>query len=124
MRVVEVLSQKARDLAGPGRFGARLRVATNVGAGGYLQHTSPGCTSDANPRGRSEAERKLRQWSGQVVGISDVLATLEAEHDRLNEIRVAAVRAMRGEGLSYDQIAKRTGLSKSRIAQLFRAGRQ
>ena len=51
------------------------------------------------------------------------LATLEAEYERLNALRMDALVALRGEGLGYDAIGAATGLSRSRVAQLLRQAR-
>lgn len=69
---------------------------------------------------RAETARilKLGDPADQVRGISAVLATLEAEYTRLNAVRLVAIMTLRGEGLSLDAIARRTGLSKTRVAQL------
>ena len=70
--------------------------------------------------------RRLREEPSpveQVRGVSDVLATLEAEYERLNELRLNAVVVLRGEGLGYDAIAMATGLSRSRVGQLLRQAR-
>lgn len=60
----------------------------------------------------------------RVLGVCDVLATLEAEHERLHKLRLQAVGSLRETGLSYDGIARATGLSKSRVAQLVRETRR
>ena len=74
---------------------------------------------------RSEVRRLRAEPSPveQVRGVSDVLATLEAEYERLNALRLDAVVALRGEGLGYDAVATATGLSRSRVAQLLRQAR-
>ena len=59
----------------------------------------------------------------KVRGVGDVLATLEAEYERLIALRMDAPVALRGEGLGYDAIAAATGLSRPRVAQLFRQAR-
>lgn len=58
--------------------------------------------------------RRLEAPVEQIVGVTDVLATIEAEYDRLNELRLDAVLLLRDDGLSYDAIAAETGLSRSR----------
>ena len=71
-------------------------------------------------------QRRLRAEPSaveQVCGVGDVLATLEAEYERLNDVRMDGLLALRGEGLSYEAISAATGLSRSRVAQLLRQAR-
>lgn len=74
---------------------------------------------------RSELRRLRAEPAAveKVRGVGDVLATLEAEYERLNALRMDALVALRGEGLGYDAIAAATGLSRSRVAQLLRQAR-
>lgn len=69
---------------------------------------------------RAETARivRLDDPAAQIRGISGMLGTVAAEYARLNAVRLGAIRALRGEGLSLDAIAKLTGLSKTRVAQL------
>ena len=60
----------------------------------------------------------------RIRGVSDVLATLEAEHARVNRVRLEAVRRLRTDGWSYARIGEATGLSRSRVAQLVREAAQ
>lgn len=82
----------------------------------------PGASQALEKALRAEGSRvrRLSDPADQVIGISDVLATLETEYERLNAIRLAALRQLAGDGLSYEAIAKRTGLSKTRVGQLVR----
>lgn len=71
--------------------------------------------------------RRLRAIESDVErvrGVGDVLATLEAEWQRIVDVRLAAVSALRADGWSYSRIVAATGLSKSRVAQLVRESRR
>lgn len=55
-----------------------------------------------------------------VTAVSDVLAALNDEIERIAAVRLEGVRTLRRRRWSYDRIAEATGLSKSRAAQLSR----
>lgn len=86
----------------------------------------PGASPALEKALRAEVARvsKLPTDAERVRGVCDVLATLEAEHERLHKLRLQAVGALRASGLSYDGIARATGLSKTRVAQLVRETRR
>jgi hypothetical protein len=52
--------------------------------------------------------------------VGDTFAALDAELERIAQVRLHAVRRLRAQGWSYDRIAEATGLSKGRVAQLVR----
>ncbi|MCW2788356.1 MAG: hypothetical protein JWP56_659 [Aeromicrobium sp.] len=52
-----------------------------------------------------------------------ILAAMRDELWRFSSIRQDAIAALRANGLSYDQIASSTGLSKARVAQLVTSSR-
>jgi hypothetical protein len=56
----------------------------------------------------------------RVTAVGDAFAALDAELERLALVRLAAVHELRRLGWSYDRIARETGLSKGRVAQLCR----
>jgi DNA-directed RNA polymerase specialized sigma24 family protein len=56
----------------------------------------------------------------QVRAVGDFFAALDEELEKVAEVRLAAVTALRRQGMSYDRIAEATGLSKPRVAQLSR----
>jgi len=64
--------------------------------------------------------RQLADQADRVRAVSDALATIEAEHERLSRERLEAIRRLRRDGLSYTQISQATGLSRTRVAQLAR----
>lgn len=55
-----------------------------------------------------------------VISVGNFLAAMDDEIARFSAIRRAAIASLRDAGHSYDRIASRTGLSKSRVAQLSR----
>ena len=59
----------------------------------------------------------------RVTAVNDFYAQLDWELEAIADVRLAAVKELRLQGLSYDAIAKETGLSKSRVAQLAHASR-
>ncbi len=54
----------------------------------------------------------------QAKAVGDFFAALDAELEAVAMVRLQAVRELRALGWSYDRIARETGLSKGRVAQL------
>lgn len=52
--------------------------------------------------------------------VGDFYAALDAELERIAQVRLEAVRELRTQGWSYARIAAATGLSSGRVAQLAR----
>jgi DNA-directed RNA polymerase specialized sigma24 family protein len=73
---------------------------------------------------RAEAERLSAPSDATAVvrAVGDFYAELDRELERIAAVRIAAIRRLRAEGWTYEQIADATGLSKARVAQLARAG--
>ena len=74
---------------------------------------------------RAEARRlaAIQDPVAQARAVGDSFAALDAELEAFAVVRIRAIRALRKEGWSYDRIAKATGLSKGRVAQLVHDGR-
>lgn len=58
---------------------------------------------------------------GRIKGVGDLYAALDVELEALASVRHEAIVALSSDGLSYAEIARRTGLSKARVARLGRA---
>ena len=74
---------------------------------------------------RAEARRLagMEDPVGQIRAVGDSFAAFDAELEAFAVVRLRAIRALRADGWSYDRIAKATGLSKGRVAQLVRDDR-
>lgn len=75
---------------------------------------------------RAEAAR-LGQGPDPVAvtkQVGNFFAAIDRELERVANVRLAAIAAMRAQGWSYDRIAAETGLSKARVAQLVKDARQ
>lgn len=75
---------------------------------------------------REEADRleQVEDPLATIRAVGDFFAALDHELERVAEVRLRAVAALRQQGWSYDRIAAATGLSKGRVAQLARDRRQ
>lgn len=75
---------------------------------------------------REEASRleEIEDPLATIRGVGDFFAAIDHELERIAEVRLRAVGALRQQGWSYDRIAAATGLSKGRVAQLVRDQRQ
>ena len=75
---------------------------------------------------REEADRleEVEDPLATIRGVGDFFAAIDHELERIAEVRLRAVGALRQQGWSYDRIAAATGLSKGRVAQLVRDQRQ
>lgn len=58
-----------------------------------------------------------------IRGVTSFLAAMREELERVAALRSRALEAARENGASYDLIARATGLSKARVAQLVRGTR-
>lgn len=69
---------------------------------------------------RSEVKRldDLPDPLAQAKAVGDFFAALDAELESVAAVRLEAVQRLRAMGWSYDRIARETGLSKGRVAQL------
>jgi hypothetical protein len=72
-----------------------------------------------------EAHRthRLTDPAESVRTVSTFMDAMTDELARFGTLRLQALATMRRDGASYDRIAARTGLSKSRVAQLVHACR-
>ena len=52
--------------------------------------------------------------------VGDFFGVLLGELERVADVRLRALSTLRDEGWSYDRIARASGLSKARVAQLVR----
>lgn len=75
---------------------------------------------------RAEAARiaRLADPIEVCTAVGDTFAALDAELERLADVRIAAISQLRADGWSYDRIAAATGLSKPRVQQLSNLGRE
>lgn len=62
--------------------------------------------------------------AARMTAQSRLIVDLEAHIDRLSRDRLGEIAGLREEGWSYQRIAMRSGLSKSRVAQLSRAAEE
>jgi len=66
----------------------------------------------------------LEDPAARVRAVNNVLAAVEEELAALAVIRIEAVLDLRRQGWSLDRIARETGLSKARVAQIARDPRR
>jgi hypothetical protein len=59
----------------------------------------------------------------RIQAVNDFYAQLDFELEQIAAVRLEAIKELRREGWSYDQLAQATGLSKTRVAQLARGMR-
>lgn len=68
----------------------------------------------------AEAMEAIPEPAARVAALSAVILALDSRVDLVARARLRDLRLLRDNGWSYQRIALRTGLSKSRVAQLSR----
>ncbi|KQX74497.1 helix-turn-helix domain-containing protein [Aeromicrobium sp. Root472D3] len=66
----------------------------------------------------AHALRSMVEAVDRIQAVNDFFAQLDLELEQFADVRLEAVRELRSQGWSYDRIARETGLSKARVAQL------